>query len=240
VGVSSPSCRDFVHTGLPCVDVPRCGHSQNGIAVINQTSTGKGFSQSNSVVSLCFDNDFLYVNHTAHKQSVLDDPGYSKCCDPIFNSNVAEFFISPLFPKDGAGPQCYSELDLSPFDVLWNAGIYNPNRTSRSIQGFQFPCSGMGVTTETHRGNSSWQARERFAFELLNCPHKCPVPDHCVASKEPQPVYRANFYRINQLTSLPGGLCSGDRCEYMAWSPTLIDPPAFHEPTKFGYLVLAK
>eukprot|EP01034_Spumella_vulgaris_P026409 gene26409-32987_t len=49
-------------------------------------------------------------------------------------------------------------------------------------------------------------------------------------------VYRANFFRVNELVSSP--TCSSSSCEYLAWSPTGVNPPAFHEPTKFGYLVL--
>jgi hypothetical protein len=50
-------------------------------------------------------------------------------------------------------------------------------------------------------------------------------------------VYRANMFRISQLTS-SGAKCSSASCEYLAWSPTLSDPPAFHEPTHFGYLLM--
>jgi hypothetical protein len=44
------------------------------------------------------------------------------------------------------------------------------------------------------------------------------------------------MFRISQLTS--NTACSSSTCEYMAWSPTMANPPAFHEPTKFGYLLL--
>jgi hypothetical protein len=44
------------------------------------------------------------------------------------------------------------------------------------------------------------------------------------------------MFRISQLT--PSTACSSTTCEYMAWNPTLANPPAFHEPTKFGYLLL--
>ena len=52
----------------------------------------------------------------------------------------------------------------------------------------------------------------------------------------PNEIYRANIFRINQLTT--NSQCNSNICEYMAWNPTNVDPPAFHEPTKFGFLLL--
>jgi hypothetical protein len=54
----------------------------------------------------------------------------------------------------------------------------------------------------------------------------------------PVAQYRANFYRVNELEPVGQQLCSSSSCEYLAWSPTMVDPPAFHCPKKFGYLIL--
>ena len=55
-------------------------------------------------------------------------------------------------------------------------------------------------------------------------------------------LYRINLYRVNEMEELAmfDKTCSTttNSCEYMAWSPTFSDPPAFHVPSKFGYLVL--
>lgn len=49
-------------------------------------------------------------------------------------------------------------------------------------------------------------------------------------------TYYLNFYRINELT--PVASCTAATCEYLAWSPTYANPPAFHEPLYFGTILL--
>jgi len=49
-------------------------------------------------------------------------------------------------------------------------------------------------------------------------------------------TYYANFYRINELNKVAS--CTTSDCEYIAWSPTYVNPPAFHEPLYFGTIVL--
>lgn len=176
----------------------------------------------------------MYVNHTANKQEFLVDPNYSACNEPIFSADVAELFIAPNMEET---PHCYNELDISPFDVMFDAGIYNENLTYTTVDGYEFDCEGTGVShfTDIDMDNNRWEAHLTFSFELLNCPHDCPLARYCGHST-PNYIYRANFFRINELVETAD--CSSSTCEYLAWSPTDINPPAFHEPTKFGYLLL--
>jgi hypothetical protein len=47
----------------------------------------------------------------------------------------------------------------------------------------------------------------------------------------PPAVWRANFYRTDTRKGM------SDQ-EFTAWSPTLVQPPAFHVPEYFGVLIL--
>jgi hypothetical protein len=230
----SLKCDMYADKNLPCVEVPRCSSNTFGTLEINQLSNGLGASVSNSEISLCFDDLNLYVSHMALKQSYLTNPGYDTCNDHIYNSNVAEMFIAPNMESV---PHCYNELDISPFNVMFDSGIYNPNLNHSGIVGYQFPCEGTGIEyeTEVNMASNYWKAKMSFSFELLNCPYECPLSRYCGHST-PNDVYRVNFFRINQLVET--ATCNSSLCEYMAWSPTMANPPAFHEPSKFGYMLL--
>lgn len=228
------SCDHYANSGLPCVEVPACEHGKSYI-VVNQLSNGLGLSNSTSNITLCFDETSLHVVHAAKKQKYLTNPGYDQCNDAIFNSNVAEMFIAPNMEKIN---HCYNELDISPFDVMFDAGIYNPNLNHTTVEGSTFPCDGTGVkyTTSVDNEAETWTAEMSFSFELLNCPFNCPLKEYC-GHTHANNVYRVNFFRINQLQPDVSS-CSSSTCEYMAWNPTDVNPPAFHEPSKFGYMVL--
>lgn len=238
----SLSCSSFTSSSLPCLEVPRCDvaspqpmtSSNNVTFTINQLSTGKGSSKSYSEVVLCYDNTHLYVTHIAYNQTIISDTTYNQCNDAIYNSNVMELFIAPNMEET---PHCYNELDISPKNVMFDAGIYNPNLNYSGIIGTTFPCSTSGITNMVtiNQNEFTWRADMSFPFSLLNCPYNCPLNRYCGHST-PNYIYRANFYRINELIST--SKCSSTTCEYMAWNPTMRDPPAFHEPTKFGYLLL--
>lgn len=237
--VSGDTCDEdkYASTGLPCLEVPRCNNdnTSNSSLIINTLSSGAGPSQSNSVVSLCFDDINLYVTHEAYKQTLFTDPGYTVCGESIFTSNVAEMFIAPNMEKVN---HCYNELDISPFNVMFDAGIYNPNLNQTGIEGSPFPCEGTGVCFEAamHPTDQSWTSKMSVSFALLNCPYNCPLTKRYCGHTWANAVYRANFFRINELTKTVS--CNSDTCEYMAWSPTMATPPAFHVPSQFGYLLL--
>jgi hypothetical protein len=231
--VAADTCDQYADTNLPCLEVPRCNATAS--LNINTLSSGAGPSVSNSVVSLCFDDVNLYVTHEAQKQTLFTDPGYTECDDSIFNSNVAEMFIAPNMEQI---PHCYNELDISPFNVMFDAGIYSPNLNQTGIVGSTFPCEGTGICYEAamHPEEEYWTAKMSFSFALLNCPYNCPLTHRYCGHTFANAVYRANFFRINELT--PTDHCSSESCEYMAWSPTLATPAAFHVPSQFGYLLL--
>ena len=238
--VFSMTCSSFNHGDLPCVDVWRCNVASTSSIEVNKLSNGLGSSESYSVVNMCFDDytnpdeAYLYVTNTAYEQKYSTPTTYTQCNDPIFYADVAEFFVAPNME---ANPQCYNELDISPSNVMFDAGIYNPNLNGTGMVGTDFDCATSGISNDVvvDSASQTWTATMAFPFSLLNCPYNCPLKKYCGHST-PNNLYRANFYRINELQ--PTNKCSSSTCEYMAWSPTMANPPNFHVPTQFGYLVL--
>eukprot|EP01032_Pedospumella_encystans_P027839 gene27839-31451_t len=199
LSTASLKCTDINDKSVPCVEVPRCTTSSQASVTINQLSNGLGASQATSSVSLCFTDTALQVVHKAHGQKYLSPTTYTNCNDAIFYSDVAEFFIAPNMEQE---PHCYNELDISPYNVMYDAGIYNPNLNKTSVQGTTFDCDSSNIehTTSIDMPNHQWEASLSFPFALLNCPYKCPLQKYCGHST-PNNIYRANMFRISQLTS---------------------------------------
>jgi hypothetical protein len=231
--INSLECSSL-DSSLPCLEISRCSSSSSQLK-IDQLSTGQGSSSAYSTVSLCYDDNTLYLTHTAYLQHIISATSYDSCNDPIYNSNVLELFIAPSMEET---PHCYNELDISPKNILFNSGIYNQNLNYTGISGTTFPCETSGITSKVTvmEQEEKWIAEMSFPFSLLNCPYACPLSRYC-GHTTPNHIYRANFFRITELLT-PVETCSSTSCEYMAWSPTMRDPPAFHEPTKFGFLLL--
>ena len=174
VSTESLKCTDIKDKSVPCVEVPRCTTSSQASVTIDQLSNGLGASQATSSVSLCFTDTALQVVHKAHGQKYLSPTTYTNCNDAIFYSDVAEFFIAPNMEQE---PHCYNELDISPYNVMYDAGIYNPNLNKTSVQGTTFDCDSSNIehTTSIDMPNHQWEASLSFPFALLNCPYKCPL-----------------------------------------------------------------
>ena len=52
-------------------------------------------------------------------------------------------------------------------------------------------------------------------WSVIDHPNGCPTTSTRMTSGTPGAVYRANFYRINELSSV--SKCSSSTYEYMAW-----------------------
>lgn len=244
------SCHDIPDSSLPCVEVPICSSdSVGGTLILDDLANGAGSSTATSTIHLCYDQENLHVTHIANDQLYFTpNEAYSECNSGIFSSDVVELFIAPYMEKE---PHCYNELDISPYfgGVRFDTGIYNANLNQTGISGTEFGCEGQpGYTNMTtavavDEQNHQWTATLTFNWALLNCPVGCPLQAHYCGRSTPNTVYRANFFRIHQLLEDRKQCKAGennkeDSCEYMAWSPTDVSPPAFHVPTKFGYVVL--
>jgi hypothetical protein len=246
-GISCKSLRVFskINETLPCSEIPSCQSSTKSMIVVNELSNGHGYSKSKSTIELCHDENYLQIISHAYNQSYFPTKQkYQKCNDAIFYLDVAEFFISPWKASDDSsnGPHCYSELDISPWNVMYESGIYNPNLNHTGCVNSLIDCTASGILHESEVSSQSWTAKLSFPWSVLNCPAGCPqspasANDYTCGNTRGN-IYRANFYRINELNDVSQTQCSKSDCEYMAWSPTFVDPPSFHEPKYFGFLVL--
>ena len=159
-----------------------------------------GSSRSSSEISLCYDYAKLHVTHTANNQSYFTpNTDYSQCNSNIYYSDVAEMFIAPYMEKQ---PHCYNEIDISPYNVMFDAGIYNPNLNQSGIIGNEFGCdaafSDITHTAQVDAAKNQWTASLDISWNLINCPYNCPLPNYC-GHTTPNALYRANFYRIAEL-----------------------------------------
>ena len=225
----------------PCVEVPRCGGTGSESAPIEifQRSDGTLPSQKTTAqtTTLCHeDGKSLVIAFQLNQQRETVKSSYVTCNSAIYNLDVVEMFISPGL----ADPKCYSELDLSLANTPFFSGIINPNLNHTGISNVLIDCATSGIvhTTTPVEYSSSWTATFKVPLALLNSPHGC--PDAPSPSPQQNSMFRANFFRINAKTDAiaESQKCSPDTCDYLAWSPNYVSPPAFHEPHYFGALVL--
>ena len=116
------------------------------------------------------------------------------------------------------------------------------------IVGTLLDCQTTGIVHSVDKTETdSWVVSLSIPWDLIHTVSICDFTTEAGRNQElvtpnpyagaPSSVYRANFYRVNEL--IPTSACNSSTCEYMAWSPTYQSPPAFHEPTFFGVLYLS-
>lgn len=226
---------------VPCVNIPRCSSGRMASLSIDQLSNGKGSAQASSLVSICYDMRGLVIKHVATGQKYLSENSYNNCNDEIYNLNVAELFIAPVIDAEPEASHCYNEIDISPGNVMFESGIYNSDLSQSTIKNSLIDCetSGVGHFVTVDKDNETWTSVITLPWSIANKPFACPIAEYTkVSATAPVAQYRANLYRVNELMPVGQQLCSSSSCEYLAWSPTMVDPPAFHCPRKFGYLIL--
>ena len=129
--------------------------------------------------------------------------------DPLWKEDVFEVFLSPEEP-----PAVYYEFEVNPLGALFDARIESPQGRRETMRvDVSWNCPGFSASVRRREGR--WSA----VFKIPLAP--------MASSGALQ--WRANFYRIDR----------GERDEYSAWGPTGADPPDFHRPERFGYLILS-
>lgn len=224
----------------PCVEIPKCGTGKPpAIVTIDHLSSGLPASEVAQTTQLCHDGegDYLQVSFEIEQQyvSASINSKYTTCNSGVFYLDVMEAFISP----PGSSLHCYSEIDLSMANVPFFSGIFNPNLSHEGIVGTPINCASSGIAHATNtsllQAQAKWTSALRIPLSLLRCPAGC--PEACSASQSN--VWRANFYRIrvNDAAVMQTQKCTTALCDYLAWSPTNVSPPSFHEPLSFGFMV---
>ncbi len=246
LSTNSYTCSDYVESNptLPCIEVRSCDDSSNMASItINTLSSGAGKGQSVATVGICYYKDSLQLTYNIKNQNYFPTEGvYSDCNSAIWNEDTVEAFIAPGFDSNQIKePKCYGEFDISPFGTKWQGSIYNKNLNGTSMASSLYDCDDTISSSTIYRDDNSWTASLKIDFSLLNCPHNCPTCDVNSVTTTPLSLYRVNFYRINELSSVADdNNCNLDTsaCEYLAWSPNLHSPPSFHQPLYFGTLLI--
>lgn len=234
---------------LPCVEIPSCSTTKTSSISINQLSTGLGPAKSTAAVNLCYNSNSLHLTVAATQQNYFSSRTFTSCNDAVYLVDVIELFIAPPCASHSSecdsygNPYCYSEIDTAPKNEIFESGIYAPYLNHTSVQNYLIDCSSSGVTHTTQMASKAWSLDLTVPWDVVYNPQGCPKAAESDSSNKKFSVspsagtiFRANMYRVNELTSTTQ--CSSSTCEYLAWSPTLSNPPAFHEPKKFGYFVL--
>ena len=135
---------------------------------------------------------------------------------PLWEEDVFEVFLAP----GEEAPRRYFELEVNPLGAVFDARVDSPELRRASMRvDTAWDCPGLRTRVSGHPGR--WSADLRIPFVAL-------------CDGDPPPRWRANFYRIDR-----GASEGAEPDEFSAWSPTLIDPPDFHVPERFGILVFS-
>lgn len=179
-------------------------------------STGNRQRLQPTIVRACWSDTHLYacfhcVDFDAHSTFTQRD-------EPLYDQDVAEIFLCPTGELRN-----YFELEFSPHAVIWDGLTVNPGLGPQTVESDpSWTCEGLQCLAHIERAPKGSARPDRWWSVEVAVPFKglaVPVP-------VPGDRWRANFYRIDYTTP----------AEYSAWSPTFANPPAFHVPTRFGWL----
>lgn len=178
------------------------------------STTGEPASRE-TVARMCWDDSSLYIGFECEDTDVWGT--LVNRDDLIFTEEVVEAFIAP---------DCdlvrYYEINVSPRNTVFDAFIVNPDDWNPGDgTDYGWNCEGIRTAvivdgtlddrTDIDRG---WSVEIAIPFAGLGR-----------STPRPGERWRANLYRID---------LSPEPAEFHAWSPTLVSPPRFHVPSRFG------
>jgi cellulose/xylan binding protein with CBM9 domain len=164
-----------------------------------------------TAVRVAYDADALLVRFDCDDRDIWAT--HSLRDAPLWEEEVVELFVAPG-PSD---PSDYVEIEVNPLGAIFDARVMNPKGT-RGAMRVDATWNAVGlVAAVSRRSPGTWTAQ----LEI-------PWSDLC--DGVPPRIWRANFFRIERPRD-------GEH-EFSCWSPTLVDPPDFHKPLRFGRLIL--
>lgn len=200
---------------VPCLDVPACpakGTIQYDQSVPNKTAFPL------TQVDLCYDDQAIRINFTAHNETNFYYNSSLMTNDAIYNYEVMEAFIYHG-TKD---PQTYLEFEVAPNNVTYNAFVYNPSKLRSPGAPFDHffitdpQVDGLNASTALDRAAETWVSAVRIPLGLFN------VDDGPARGTK----WRMNFFRtVVAPATYPAQLLGG-------WSPP--NASNFHETPFFG------
>ncbi len=183
---------------------------------------GHGPAIWKTAVRVCHDDFGLAVRFDCADRSAWGT--LTERDDPLWQEEVVELFLA-FGPEE---PRRYFEFEISPRGVLFDARVENPTgrradlavETAWDCPRVRWGAGSTALLAETSEGEDWWAVLVLPWASLRSPDAPLSVPDSL----------RANFYRIERP---PEG-----SAEFSAWSPTLVEPPDFHQPARFGFLSL--
>jgi hypothetical protein len=215
---------------LPHLQIEHCGQNaapQSAIGQFSQSSGDEAMS-SETGIALCWDDAYLRVEY-----AFSDDPAcstFTECNDPLYDQTVGEIFVCGG-DFEGDAPSTYLEVEISPADVLWVGTIFNPTFLQPNVT-TNIDCDESGIVHSVEEGvpAGGWTGKMAIPWELI------PGIDGAAGVAAGQEL-RLNLLRILMAPDNCGQDCD-ETCEYGAWSPTQVTPPAFHRSAFFGSATL--
>ncbi len=165
-------------------------------------------------VQLAWDERGLEVIFTCEDEDAWGS--FERRDDPIWQEEAVEIFLA----AGAADPTTYFEVELSPNGVLFDARVENPHSRRDTMR---VAVDWDWHDIEAHAGPAGASDRQDWRARFF-------LPWQGLGLAAPPPILRANFYRIERPRSSPA--------EFSCWSPTLKVPPDFHQPARFGTLIL--
>lgn len=178
-------------------------------------------------VGLCWDDLYLHVQFNAMDDKLLKNT-YSQCNQETWNQEVVELFA--VCEEDGSSSDGlithYTEIELTPHDVLYVADITNPYGNGTDKSNKMVPCDESGIVHKASLGTSGFVASFAVPWSTITC-----------GSTGRKDSYRGNLFRV--VMDQDVDTCTPETCTFGCWSPTDTDPPQFHVTPVFGRFVLA-
>lgn len=175
---------------------------------------GSAEARQQTRLELAYDDAGLEVIFTCEDEDAWGT--FERRDDPLWQEEAVEVFLA----AGAADPELYYELELSPRGVLFDARVENPNSRREDLR-VHVDWDWHDIEAET--GPIGASDRQDWRARLF-------LPWAALGLDAPPPILRANFYRIERPRGGPA--------EFSCWSPTLKSPPDFHQPARFGTLLL--
>lgn len=173
-------------------------------------STDGGRPRLRTAVALYADATCLNVVFTGQDDQIVAT--HLEHDAPLYEEDVVEVFLAP------AGNEVYFEIEVNPLGTSFDARITSPDGVRKTMRTeIDWTCDGLFAAVR--RTPQSLDVLMRLPFASLG-------------AERPRPgsAWRANLFRIDRSRR-------GD--EFMAWSPTMKNPPDFHVVAAFGQLQFA-
>lgn len=170
-----------------------------------------------TTVRMCWDDDNLYIAFDCADEDVWAT--LTKHDDPLYTEEVVEAFLSP--DRDLTR---HFEFVINPLNVTFDAEIHQEIGASDISVNAGWECAGLrtavqvdGTVDDRTDIDRGWTVEVAIPFASLGRP-----------TPEPGEEWLGNLYRID---------LSPEPVEFQSWCPTLISPPSFHVPDRFGKII---